>query len=215
MNRKVLWLLCAAAAARAQAPRDVNVVNTPSVSVSNTPSVTVSNTPAVTVSNSPTVTVGNSSAAPVPVHAVGTGTPVRLVGHIVSDAVSTPGTETTGSVVNFGPTGYVVPAGKQLIIEFASAFQTTNAGLAVQAAVRVNSGAFFVGIPCVKGTTTSTVGPYPIAPLSSSWSCVTPMKLFANAGEDVSGYAARDGSSPPSDLYYVTFVVGGTLVDAP
>jgi len=51
--------------ARAQAAKDVKVVNTPSVHVVNVPSVSVNNTPTVVVANSPSVNVANTPSVTV------------------------------------------------------------------------------------------------------------------------------------------------------
>jgi hypothetical protein len=105
----------------------VNVVNTPNVKVTNTPTVNVNSLPAVqlapgaavAVSGTPTVEIGNAAGNPVPVHDPATPgrTPFQTTINItVDDGVS-------------GGNGLVsVPAGKRLVIEYASAFGGTLSG---------------------------------------------------------------------------------------
>jgi hypothetical protein len=127
--------------ADAPPPKDVNVVNTPSVVVANTPNVSVTNTPNVNVANTPNVNIANTpSVNVVGAIALDSSNSTVRVGNPASDpvlirdvdrgvrqliqrncTVSVPAGFTSGE-----RTVYEVPAGKRLVIEFAGINQFLN-----------------------------------------------------------------------------------------
>ncbi|MFN2511325.1 MAG: hypothetical protein ABR568_07755 [Pyrinomonadaceae bacterium] len=122
-------------------PKDVNVVNTPSVVVANTPNVSVTNTPNVNVANTPNVNIANTpNVNVVGAIALDSDNSAVRVSNPTSDPVLTRDVDRgvreliqrncTVSVLAGVTSGervvYEVPAGKRLVIEFTGINQFLN-----------------------------------------------------------------------------------------
>jgi hypothetical protein len=119
----------AGAAAQPKLPAitvDANVVNTPNVNVVNTPNINVANVPTVNLANgtavavvgTPTVQVSNTAANPIFVTSTAAQPrqPIRLQQRLRVNLPS----PTADTYTDF--VGFVVPAGKQLVVEYINAF---------------------------------------------------------------------------------------------
>jgi hypothetical protein len=97
---------------------NVNVVNTPTVNVGNVPTVSLASGTAVSLVGTPAVQLSNTAASPIFVKdpSVRTRQPIRLQDKI---KVNLP-TPTSDTFTDFA--GYVVPPGKELVIEYVNAF---------------------------------------------------------------------------------------------
>ena len=133
-------------------PSDVNVVNTPNVKVVNTPTVNVGNTPSVNVVGTPTVQVGNTMANPLP---------VRDVDRPARQPFRTQTQFTMQNSEDIGlPSITAVPAGKRLIIEYASVIADLPQGQRITGVDLLLDGGFeFALLPVHTGESPTGDGP--------------------------------------------------------
>jgi hypothetical protein len=192
--------------------QNVFVTNTAANPVPVTGVVTVSNSVGtVSVNNLPaiqpvsgTVNVGNFPAR---------GEPVRLMAVFSETTVS-------GEIVPFinepEPSTYTVPAGKQLIIEFASARHVVPEGRTVETHLYIDFQPFnpIVSLPCSKQLASSHIDDDTFqGAAQDTYACAQSMRWVVNAGEQVYMIFERSGSTAARHIAQA--VIGGTLVDAP
>ena len=208
------WLALAQGIYAKPPSSDVNVVNTPSVNVANTPTVNIANTPTITLSgtpnvniaNTPTVNVGNfpSSQTISGTVQVGNDTahpvPARDADNPDRNALQIPdfSFQIQPGAYSGTATATSVPAGKRLVIEYASGIVFCPAG---QKIVRMNISAAAPNPAGIVGVTSaqllptflghSAVNNYDIYAVSQQ------IRLYADPGNgiDVGAYAERDGNT--------------------
>lgn len=186
-------VLGAALPVLAQKPRDVNVVNTPTVNVGNTPSVNVTSLPAVQIGNSPN--------NPLQVHDV--ATPSRAPFQTQQTIIVQDGF--------VGENGFVqVPQGKRLVIEYASAEAFVPLGQKLRFSVITQT-----NVPQQNPANTRHFLPPAALGMSGDHDGFTAgqvVKLFSDPGTIVDLRTDRD---QPVGVVTVFFSISGYQEDAP
>jgi len=180
-------------AAAAEQPKDVNVVNTPTVNVGNTPTVNVNGTVAVEVQNQP---LQVRSAGPMELyHSAAT---VSIAANVQN---------------GFGALA-AVPAGKRLVIEYVSAVST------VASDQNINRVSLTTTHSTGGGSTSSVRHQFPVTDEGDAavagnhvFSAGGATRLYCDAGESPQAGAFRGGNVTAPATVSVT--VSGYLVDAP
>ena len=198
----------AAAAAGPPGGVQVDVVNTP-LPVTGSVSGTIGLAPGTAVGLAPGTSVQIDNTV---------GNPVRV--RNVNDAIQpVQVTQTcTTTAIGCGGTIYTVPAGKRLVVEYASMSVCSLPGQSAQLSISTTIGGaaveHFVSIaPPAAGPGSNSIGCNPLVSTGSSLTAVgQPVRLYADAGTLVGANADRTSNTGNATF---TFSISGYLVDVP
>jgi len=200
--------------------KDVEVVNTPKVNVANTPSVNVVNTPSVNVGTLPAVqlapgaTVGIAGTASVQLaNSPSNPVPVRDAAALNRTPFQTQVTVEVKDTERVGSGFVAVPAGKRLVIEYASVASVALIGQALlfELVTQSNNGTQ-PPVSVRHFLPTTLTSPAPVGGDEDQYVAGQVVKLFSDPGTSVEMRAERGALNSGNAI--AIFSISGYLEDA-